>query len=100
MPRQKRRAAHPGTPEGRQLAQQLRPTASTTAAFKAPGAKGRIAPKQDRSRDSSGAARARMAVLVLQNRDAAPRVPAQIALDPSNEQLASDLRTIEAMKAA
>ena len=26
-----------------------------------------------------------MAVLVLQNRDAAPRVPAQIALDPSNE---------------
>ena len=85
MPRQKRRAAHPGTPEGRQLAQQLRPTASTTAAFKAPGAKGRIAPKQDRSRDSSGAARARMAVLVLQNRDAAPRVPAQIALDPSDE---------------
>ena len=79
------KTAHPGTPEGRQLAQQLRPTASTTAAFKAPGAKGRIAPKQDRSRDSSGAARARMAVLVLQNRDAAPRVPAQIALDPSDE---------------
>ena len=43
-------AAHPGTPKRRQGAQQLRPTAPTTAAFKAPGAKGRIAPAEDLSR--------------------------------------------------